>query len=97
YNVPKSCDAAVSYYQPVAEHVVHELESDGVGTIIEKARLSDEASRVSGATQDDDDVIQFYQASAENGDVGAQVALGQLSLYGARGVEQNPERAARYF
>ncbi len=104
YNVPKSCEAAVAYYQPVAEHVVHELETDGVGTIIEKARLTDEHARTGGsslgghgAADDDEDVIQYYQQSADNGDVGAQLALGQLSLYGARGVEQNPERAARYF
>ncbi len=95
-NVPKSCEAAAAYYQPAAEEVVKELLKDPVSVVIERARLSDERSRMQPPEQDED-VIQYYQHSAENGDVGAQVALGQVHFYGGRGFEQNPERAARYF
>jgi SEL1 protein len=39
----------------------------------------------------DDDLIQYYQLQAKNGDVQAQVGLGQLYLQGGRGVEVNHE------
>lgn len=95
-SAPKSCEAAVAYYQPVSEEVVAQSMLSPINVVIEKARLADERSR-SVPPEEDEDVIQYYQHSAENGDVAAQVALGQLHFYGARGFEQNPERAARYF
>jgi TPR repeat protein len=95
-NAPKSCEAAVAYYSQVSEAVVAQSLSSPVSVVLEKARLADEKSRTV-APEEDEDVIQYYQHSAENGDVGAQVALGHLHFYGARGFEQNPERAARYF
>lgn len=95
-SAPKSCEAAVAYYQEVAEEVVAQSIKSPINVVIEKARLADERAR-SVAPEEDEDVIQYYKHSAENGDVAAQVALGHLHFYGARGFAQNPERAAQYF
>jgi len=95
-SAPQSCDAAVAYYQQVAEEVVSAAVQTPVQFVVERARLADERAR-SVPPEEDEDVIHYYQHSAENGDVAAQVALGHLHFYGARGFEQNPERAARYF
>ena len=38
------------------------------------------------------DMLMYYEHSAENGDVNAQSMLGQLYYYGARGVGQNYEQ-----
>lgn len=96
YGVPRSCESSVLYYSQVAEQVVRELVDRPIGAVIERSRLSDERSR-SQAPEEDDDVIQYYQHSAEAGDQGAQVALGHLHYYGARGMPHDPVRAARYF
>lgn len=97
YGVPRSCEAAIRYYTKVAEHVVSDLANEDVSpVVVEKARLSKEEKH-SQTPEEEADVIDFYQHSAESGDVGAQVAMGQLHYFGARGVEQNHERAARYF
>lgn len=95
-SAPQSCDAAVAYYQQVAEEVVAQSVSSPVNVVIEKARLADERAR-SVPPEEDEDIIQYYRHSAEHGDVQAQVALGHLHFFGARGFEQNAERAAKYF
>jgi len=95
-SAPQSCEAAVAYYHAVAEDVVATSVSTPIQMVVERARLADERARAA-PPEEDEDVIHYYQHSAENGDVTAQVALGHLHFYGARGFEQNPERAARYF
>jgi SEL1 protein len=77
YGVPRSCESSVLYYSQVAEQVVKELVDRPIGAVIERSRLSDEKSR-SSAPDEDDEVIQYYQHSAEAGDQGAQVALVSL-------------------
>jgi len=96
YGVPKSCESAVLYYSQVAETVVQGLANNPVSPLLERQRLSDEASR-SQAPEEDEDVIQYYRLSADNGETTAQVALGHLFYYGARGVAQDLVTAARYY
>ena len=45
----------------------------------------------------DDEVIQYYEHSAEKGSVDAQLTLGHLSLHGARGLPVDAERAYRFY
>ena len=45
----------------------------------------------------DDDVIQYYEHSAQKGSVDAQLTLGHLSLHGARGLPVDAERAYRFY
>jgi len=96
YGVPKSCSAAIKYYSKVAQDVVLTQAERNIAKPIELVRLSDEKAR-NNKLEETEDVIQYYQHSAEHGNAEAQVALGQLNFYGARGVEQNTEAAARYF
>lgn len=96
YGVPKSCDAASTYYLRVASQVMDDLQNQPLPGLIERVRLSDEVGK-SQSPEEDQDVIEYYMHSADNGDVAAQVALGNLFLYGARGVEQSPALALEYF
>ncbi|RGB40885.1 hypothetical protein C1646_636746 [Rhizophagus diaphanus] len=43
-----------------------------------------------------DDILEFYHYSAENGDVTAQLGLGQLYYQGTRNIHQNFQRAYNY-
>mmetsp|Transcript_23138 Transcript_23138/g.37160 ORF Transcript_23138/g.37160 Transcript_23138/m.37160 type:complete len:721 (+) Transcript_23138:198-2360(+) len=96
YGVPKSCTASMKYYSKVADAVVEYHSKKAISKPIELVRLSDDKAR-NNKLEETEDVIQYYQHSADNGNADAQVALGQLNFYGARGVQQNTEAAARYF
>ena len=72
-GVPRSCSASVKYYQMVAEDVIADLTDDSSSmNFIERLRLSDESSHHRTPVEDED-VIHYYEHSAEAGDVGAQV------------------------
>eukprot|EP00954_Amorphochlora_amoebiformis_P019910 1335601-Amorphochlora_amoeboformis.AAC.2 len=96
YGVPKSCNAAIKYYSKVAQKVVLHHSEKTIAKPIELVRLSDDKAR-NNKLEETEDVIQYYQHSADNGNADAQVALGQLNFYGARGVAQNTRLAAEYF
>lgn len=98
-DVPKVCARAVMYYNPVAEKAVAAAQrSGGRGLLIEKTRLTDGPARAGRKLLgDDDDIIQYYQYSAEKGSVDAQLTLGQLNFHGARGLPQDPQAALSYY
>lgn len=99
-DVPKDCQRAVMYFNPVAERVVADSQRAGArGLIFEKARLTDASSRNGGGKLlgDDDDVIGYYQYSAERGSADAQLTLGQLAFHGARGLPHDPALALQYY
>jgi len=98
-DVPKVCARAVMYYNPVAEKAVAAAQrSGGRGLLIEKTRLTEGPARAGRKLLgDDDDVIQYYQYSAEKGSVDAQLTLGQLNFHGARGLPQDPQAALSYY
>lgn len=97
-GVPKSCATGLTYYQAVAQTVVDERNEDLVSPINDKVRLVDEdAASGKPPAQEDHDVVNYYKYSAQRGDPAAQVAMGQFTLYGARGVAQDPAAAADYF
>ncbi len=43
-------------------------------------------AQTTSATTLDEDLIQFYELMADRGDPNAQVGLGQIYLYGGRGI-----------
>ncbi len=45
----------------------------------------------------EENVVAYYRHAAQQGDAGAQLALGQLHFYGARGVTQDTAKAAQFF
>lgn len=94
----QSCEYALSYYREVAKQVEEEFSFSGVH-MIQRIRLHDEHENPSsyGSSIVDDDLIQYYQFLADKGDIQAQVGLGQLHFQGARGVEQDHQKALFYF
>ncbi|XP_064621895.1 protein sel-1 homolog 1-like isoform X2 [Lineus longissimus] len=96
-GVEQNCESALTYYRKVATKVAEDVSLTG-GTVVQRIRLYDEAENPSSNSgMLDDDLIQYYQLQAKNGDVQAQVGLGQLYLQGGRGVEVHHERAFNYF
>lgn len=106
-GVPKSCWTAVSYYQPVAEAVVQEAvdayktqgplgSSSGHGLPqIERIRLNVHANQ--GIKPDRQrEVLQYYQYSADRGNIDAQTAVGTLLNLGTHGVSRDHSAAAHY-
>lgn len=97
-SVYQSCESALKYYTQVAKKVEDEFSFSGV-YLIQRIRLHDEHENPSSYASSlvDDDLIQYYQFLADKGDIQAQVGLGQLHFQGARGVEQDHEKALFYF
>ena len=98
YGVPKSCETAASFYRDVAQQVVDDFSGHAHHhlTAIDRAHLSEESARTSHM-EDSAEVLQYYQHSAEGGNVEAQLTLGQLHYYGHRGLPHSPALAAKYF
>lgn len=95
-DVPKNCQAAVEYYLPAAEAVVREVQQFRPPPMMERHALASEGSKPRPSDQDED-VVDYYQYSAARGDASAQVALGQLHYFGARGLEQDYGEALRWY
>lgn len=94
YGVPKSCQTAAYYYQQAAQLVKAEFE-DGMTPMIEKIRLTDEAAKES--KQNQDDVMDYYQYSADKGSTSSQLIVGYAHMYGLRGFARNGELARQFF
>lgn len=95
-GVPKSCQAAVLYYNMPAEKVVNLVQVPGLSPNVEKVRLTADEENGASARRERD-VVQYYQYSADMGNTDAATAIGQLLNYGARGLRQDHRRAYRYF
>ncbi|CAL8462358.1 g1891 [Coccomyxa elongata] len=91
-GVPKSCQTAVLYYQPVAEHVVELAHQPGSLPYVERMRLSAGASWRGHPTREQQ--VLHYQWFADLGSAEAQRALGQMLT---QGLQRDPEQAFRYF
>lgn len=94
-GVPKSCATAALYYSPVAEAVVGAARSAGFPSV-DRLRLS--LKSVSGLHRGrEQDMLQYYQYSADLGNVAAQTAVGQLYNHGAQGLDRDHSQALHYF
>ncbi|EIE24098.1 HCP-like protein [Coccomyxa subellipsoidea C-169] len=91
-GVPKSCQTAVLYYQPVAEQVVELARQPASLPYVERMRLSAGASWRGHPTREQQ--VLHYQWFADLGSAEAQRALGQMLT---QGVQRDPEQAFRYF
>lgn len=96
-TTPVSCERALDYYRKVANKVAEEVSLSG-GPIVQRVRLLDEYENPGYSSGIfDRDLIEYYQLLAEQGDVQAQVGLGQLHYQGGRGVPLDHQRALQYF
>jgi len=96
-QMPKACNKALLYYNPVAEKVVASAQRLRAGQLIEKVRLTPDNPQGGKRSAADDDVIQYYEHSARKGSVDAQLTLGHLSYHGARGVPADVTRAFQFY
>mmetsp|Transcript_14536 Transcript_14536/g.43932 ORF Transcript_14536/g.43932 Transcript_14536/m.43932 type:complete len:758 (-) Transcript_14536:985-3258(-) len=92
-GVPRSCQAAVLYYQPVAERAVELARHPSSLPEVPKLRLS--ARAAGGWRPSTEQDVLHYQWFADLGNVEAQRAVGQI-LLGA-GAQRDPAAALRYF
>lgn len=81
------------YYQGPAREVVEEAAVPGSRAVAEKARIAVDRPTGRQPRARQKDVVQYYENSAQLGSSEAQTALGKLYLSGARGVEQDIQRA----
>ncbi|KAK2587376.1 hypothetical protein KPH14_003093 [Odynerus spinipes] len=96
-TTPASCEHALDYYRKVANKVAEEVSLSG-GPVVQRVRLLDEYENPGYSSGIfDRDLIEYYQLLAEQGDVQAQVGLGQLHYQGGRGVPLDHQRALQYF
>ncbi|XP_053236569.1 protein sel-1 homolog 2 isoform X1 [Podarcis raffonei] len=96
-NVPRSCEAALIYYKKVADYIASKLE-ENEDKPVEKVKLMERSENLGFDTEILDwDVHQYYKFLAERGDTQIQVYLGQLHLFGRKGLERDHAKAFYYF
>jgi SEL1 protein len=95
-GVPKSCDTAFSYYNPAAEQVIQEEQQPEGSSRFERVRLADSKDGINSG-REDEEIIEYYDYAASKGDTKAQLAMGHLHYWGARGLAQDFGAAARWF
>lgn len=71
-------------------------QSPGKLPSIERVRLSIRALQGSRKSKEEH-MLQYYQYSADLGDVEAQTAIGQVFTYGSHGIPQDHQLALHYF
>ena len=85
-GVPRSCASAALYYNPAAEAVIREAAGPYGIPQLDRLRLS--VKTLSSLNWGrDQEVLQYYQNSADLGNVEAQTAVGHLLTQGAQGLE----------
>lgn len=79
--MPKRCSSAAVYYELAANAAIDETARVGAPTVVLKKRLDDkylDGFRASTAESHGEELVNYYAHTAEQGDVDAQGALGQI-------------------
>ena len=96
HGVPRNCPTAVAYYNAVAEKVIDVARFPGALPIIDKTRLNlrtHHGLRRAKVEQ----WLQYYQYSADLGDIDAQTTVAQLFNFGSHGIKRDYQQAFYYF
>lgn len=92
-GVVASCDEALLWYEFAANEAVHRIaEQYGGASVLppnERAKLAEADATALKTASADRQIVQYYEHTAEGGDVGALVALGHMYFHGTRGVAQD--------
>eukprot|EP00210_Caulerpa_lentillifera_P007515 g7181.t1 len=96
HGVPRNCPSAIAYYNSVAEKVIELAKIPGTLPMIEKVRLSSRNSHGSRKVKVEQ-WLQYYEYSADLGDIDAQTAVGQIYNHGTRGIQRDHSKALYYF
>ncbi|CAM9975074.1 unnamed protein product [Discosporangium mesarthrocarpum] len=101
YGTRKDCSLALDHYQISARKVMEELNiplRGGTAYPIDQTRLSEKFSAGRQTVYNtDSDVIQYWEAAAELGDVGAMRTMAMLHQTGQRGVEQDLPKSLSWY
>lgn len=95
-GVPENCDTSWNYYAAVGDLVVTLSGLPAGLPVTDNVNLHTEKLE-SHKTESDSDVVDYYTNTAENGDVNAQLVLGHIHRFGARGVPRNFDTAAAFY
>lgn len=96
HGVPRNCPSAVAYYNVVAEKVIELSKLPDSLPMLEKLRLSSRNSHGNRKVKVEQ-WLQYYQYSADLGDVEAQTNVGQIFSYGSHGIKRDYSKAFYYF
>mmetsp|Transcript_11761 Transcript_11761/g.35851 ORF Transcript_11761/g.35851 Transcript_11761/m.35851 type:complete len:935 (-) Transcript_11761:9-2813(-) len=94
-DVEKNCDKSSLMYLRAAERIVEEITEQKVVTPYDSVRLDHMPSVRRKSEQVE--LVQYTRHNADHGDITSQRKMGQLYLFGARGVKQNFEKAHEMF
>ena len=93
-GVAHDCEMALHHYSQAAETVQKDVQLTG-GVLVERERLASTQPRNPNALNKED-LVDYYQNSADSGSAQAQLVTGQL-YYQGQGVAQDYGVAHRYF
>uniref|UniRef100_K3X201 Uncharacterized protein n=1 Tax=Globisporangium ultimum (strain ATCC 200006 / CBS 805.95 / DAOM BR144) TaxID=431595 RepID=K3X201_GLOUD len=98
-GVARALDISVYHYRHAAADASVAYHERGKQPLHEMNRLYDglKEDLTKGQLGDDDELIQFQKLRAEQGDVDAMAAMGDLYYWGARGVARDHVQAHEYF
>lgn len=93
----KNCERAAEYYRELAQQVITEVEQTGFQPTVEIAKLREDYDSGRDRFAEESDIVEYYQYSADTGDLSAQLTMGNLHLQGSYGVEKDFEKAYQYY
>lgn len=100
HSVPRSCAAAALYYVPAAAAALRpplgSQQAPGSPAPLERVRLTQDYPATAAARTKERDMVAYYRYSADQGNVDAAAAMGQLLTGGGRGVQRDYPAAAGY-
>lgn len=96
-GVPENCQKSALHYEYAANYAVNQINQRGYPMYIEKSRLVDIEKDLGKKQRDaDPELLDYYQHLADEGDVYASLALGNMYMTGSRLNNQNYPSAAKY-
>jgi SEL1 protein len=96
-GVAKDCKRASIYYEIAANAVVDEADRKSMTEANEQKVLSDAFYKTNQKSNDDVEVLQYFQYAADKGDKRGLIGLGQLYYYGLRGLKRDFVKAFHLF
>lgn len=96
HGVPRNCPTAVAYYNAVAEKVIDSARFPGALPLIDKTRLGLRSHHRQKKVKVEQ-WLQYYQYTADQGDVDAQTTVGRLLNFGSHGIKRDFSQAFYYF
>jgi SEL1 protein len=92
-------ETAAQYAQRAVAVAAEEFHRVGGQPVMEGDRITDDTEKVvaKGNSGNDDELITDQKIRAEEGDVPAMMAMGDLYYYGARGLPRDQPRALQYY